>query len=135
MSHETLVYTGFTDGANHHTEIFSPTAWVSYSPFDQLVVSGGAYLWPMTNNMVEYNVVIEILCDVIINGIFYLEFHLDSQQIISYLNGKYQVCDPMLFHHFFCVRLLQRQFIYIVYNHVPRRKNIVTYAYANYVLD
>jgi hypothetical protein len=78
MSMESLVYLGFIDGASHHTRNLTSTAWVIYTPEDLLVSLGGICLGPSMNNVAEYNVVIEILRDVISHGILSLEVCPDS---------------------------------------------------------
>jgi len=66
------------DGTIRHTQNLASAAWMIYTPTSQLVVSGGACLGPATNNVAKYSVVIELLHDVILNEILYLEVHLDS---------------------------------------------------------
>jgi ribonuclease HI len=78
MSMKSSVYLGFTDGASHHTWNLDSAAWVVYSPEGLLVSSGGVCLGPSMNNVVEYSIVIELLCDAISHGIHSLEVHLDS---------------------------------------------------------
>jgi hypothetical protein len=51
------------------------------------------------------------------------------------VNGRYRVRDHMLLCHFLWVRILERQFDFITYFHIPISSNHVSYAYANYVLD
>ena len=85
--------------------------------------------------MLLNSVVIEILCDSISHGIHSLEVRLDSQLVISQLNGLYRIRDPTLLRRFLHVRLLKRQFENITYIHVPRVFNQVVDSYANYVLD
>jgi ribonuclease HI len=46
------------------------------------VSSGGIRLEPSTNNVAEYNVVIELLCDAISHGVQSLEVLLESQLVI-----------------------------------------------------
>jgi hypothetical protein len=75
---ESLVYLGFIDEANRHTQNLASVAWVIYSSEGLLVSSGGVCLGPSIDNVVEYSVVIEILHDVISHGIHSLEVHLDS---------------------------------------------------------
>jgi ribonuclease HI len=135
MSTESLVYVGFADGASHHTQNLASTAWVIYSSEGLLVSSGGVCLGPSTNNVVEYSIVIELLRDAISHGIRSIEVHLDSQLVVRQLNGRYHVRDPTLLHRFLRVRLLERQFDFITYFHIPRSSNHVSDAYANYVLD
>jgi hypothetical protein len=60
MSMESLVFLGFVGGVSHHTWKLASTTWFIYSPKVQLVSSGGVFLGPSTNNVVEYSVVIEI---------------------------------------------------------------------------
>jgi ribonuclease HI len=135
MSMESSVYLGFTDGASRHTQNLASAAWVVYSPEGLLVSSGGICLGPSTNNVAEYSIVIELLHDAISHGIRSLEVRLDSQLVVRQLNDHYRVRDPTLLRRFLRVRLLERQFDFITYYHIPRSSNHVSDAYANFVLD
>ena len=92
-------------------------------------------MWPYSNNVVEYSVVIMLLRDAISHGILSLEVCLDLELVVSQLNGLYHVRDLMLLRRFLCVILLERQFDNITYIHIPRINNQVANSYANYVLD
>ena len=94
MSSEWFI--GFGDCANRHTCNLVSTTGVIYASSRQLVSSGGAFLGPVTNNMVEYIAVIEILWDAMLRGITLLEVRLDSHLVVSRLNGDYQVRHPTL---------------------------------------
>ena len=96
---------------------------------------GGACLGPASNNVAEYRDVIELLWDALSHGITQLEVHLDSQLVVSQLNRAYQVWNPILLRQFMQVRLLERNFEFIIFNHIPRNQNSSTDAYANYILD
>jgi len=98
---KSLIYLGFVDGASHHTWNFTSSACVVYSPKGLLVSSGGACLWPSTNNVAEYIAIIELLCDA---SILSLKVHLDSQLVVCQWNGRYRVCDPNLHRRFLRVR-------------------------------
>jgi hypothetical protein len=65
ISTEYLVFLGFIDGASRHTQNMASTSWVIYSPKGQLVSLGGICLEPSTNNVAEYSIVIELMCDAI----------------------------------------------------------------------
>ena len=80
---------GFTDGASHHTCNLALVAWFIYSPSEQLVASGGTFLGPASNNVVEYRAVIELLCNALSRGITQLEVRMDSQLVVSQLNRAY----------------------------------------------
>ena len=135
MSRESSTYIGFADGASCHTQHSASATWVIYTPMGQVMSSGGLCLWPSSNNVDEYSVVIELLQDAISHGILSLEVRLDSELVVSRLNGLYHVRDPTLLRKFLRVRLLERQFENITYIHVSRIFNQVADAYANYVLD
>ena len=101
----------------------------------QVLSSGGVCLRPSSNNVAEYNTIIELLRDAILHGILSLKLRLDSELVVSQLNGLYHVRDPTLLRRFLRVRLLERQFESITYIHIPRNYNQVADSYANYMLD
>ena len=101
----------------------------------QVLSSRGVCLRPSSNNVAKYNVVIELLWDSISHGVLSLEVRLDSELVVSHLNGLYHVRDPTLLRIFLRVRLLERQFENITYIHIPRNYNQIADSYANYVLD
>ena len=90
---------------------------------------------PATNSVAEYMTVIELLWDALSHGITRLEVRLDSQLVVSQLNGAYQVRNHTLLRQFLQVRLLERNFDYISFNKIPRNENTITDAYVNYTLD
>ena len=87
------------------------------------------------NNVAEYSVVIEILHNAISHGILSLEVLMDSHLVVCQFNDTYRVRDPMLLWRFLQVWLLEWQFDFITYHHIPRISNYVSDAYANFVLD
>ena len=104
---ESSAYIGFVDGASRHTQNSASAAWVIYTPTCQVLSSGGICLRPSWNNVDEYSAVIELLRDAISHGVLSLEVSLDSQLVISHLNGLYCIRDPTLLQRFLCVRLLE----------------------------
>ena len=132
---ESFVYIGFADGASRLTQNLALAAWVIYTRTGQVLSSRGICLRPSSNNVAEYSVVIDLLHDSISHGVHSLEVSLDSQLVVSQLNGLYHIRDPTLLQIFLRVRLLERQFESITYIHVPIIFNQVADSYANYVLD
>ena len=57
--------------------------------------------------------VIELLWDVTLRGITHLEGRLESQLVVSQLNGDYQVRNLNLLHNFLRVGLLERFFFFL----------------------
>ena len=96
MMSESVVYTGFVDGASRHTLNLTSAAWVIYKPSGQLFISASTCLGPSTNNITEYSAIIELLLDAISHGIQHLVVCLDSQLAMLQLNGKYRVCDSFI---------------------------------------
>ena len=107
---EYSTYIGFADGVSRHTQHSASTAWVIYTPMGQVLSSGGICLWPSSNNVAEYSAIIELLWDAISHGVLSLEVRLDSDLVVSQLNGLYHVRDPTLLRRFLRLRLLERQF-------------------------
>ena len=112
MSFECFV--GFADGASHHTCNLALAAWIIYSPSGQLVSLGGACLGPASNNVAKYKDVIKLLWDTLSHGITHLEVRLYSELVVSQLNQAYQVRNPILLRQFIQVRLLERNFEWIL---------------------
>ena len=79
MSMESSIYIGFADGAIRHTQHSTSTAWVIYTPKGQVLSSGGVCLWPSSNNVAKYSVIIELLWDAISHFVLSLKVHLDSE--------------------------------------------------------
>ena len=135
MTSESIGYTGFVDGASHHTLNLASAAWVIYEPSGQLLSSSSTCLGPTTNNIFEYSAIIELLLDAISHEIQYLVVRLDSQLAVLQLNGKYQVRDSFILRKYLRVKLLERQFQFITYVHVPRSENQLADSLANFSLD
>ena len=83
MSSEFEVYVGFAGDAIWHTKRLASIAWVIFTPCGQLLSFGGIFLRKTTNNVVEYSVVIELLCDALSHGISHLWVYLDAQLVMS----------------------------------------------------
>src|SRR3984957_15351131 len=135
MSRDSEVFVGYADCASQHTQRLTSTAWVIFTPQGQLLSSEVICLGDTTNNVAEYSAVIELLRDAFSLGISRLWVYLDAQLVVSQLNRIYRVHDPTLHRRFLRVRLLERNFDYITYFHVPRSLNQITDTLANHILD
>jgi len=87
------------------------------------------------NNNADYSAVIELLSRAISFGIHRLIVRLDSQLILLHLNGVYSIRSTAMLRIILQVHLLEREFDYIEYQHIPRCLNTLTFALANYALD
>jgi len=116
-------YLGFADGASHSMWNIASAAWVLFYPSHRLVESGGICLGPTTIDVTEYSSVIALLGAASVLGISRLVVYMDSQLVVSQLNRVYQVRDSVLLRKVLRVRLLERQFEFITYIHIPREFN------------
>ena len=128
-------YVGFADGACRSTRNLSSAAWVIYDPHGELIDLQGVCLGRTTNNVAEYCIVIELLVEAINLGIRTLVVNLDSQLVVHQLNEQYSVRDHRILRLYLRVRLLERNFDFITYQHIPRQLNTLSDALANHVLD
>jgi ribonuclease HI len=135
MSESSLPNIGFTDGASRSTRNLSSAAWAIYAPTNELVSLRGVCLSRATNNIAEYSAVIELLVDVISLGIHHLVVRLESHLVVLQLSNIYSIRSPTLLRVYLRIRLFERYFDHIEYQHIPRCLNILTDALANYVLD
>ena len=112
-------YIGFADGACRSTRNLSSAAWVIYDPHGELIDLQGVCLGRTTNNVAEYCAVIELLTKAINLGIRALVVNLDSQLVVLQLNRRYSVRDHHILRLYLRVRLLERNFEFITYQHIP----------------
>jgi ribonuclease HI len=135
MSEYFLPYIGFADGASHSTRNLASAAWEIYVPTNELISLRGVCLGRATNNIAEYSVVIELFVDAISLGIRHLVVRLDLQLVVLQLSNVYSIRSPTLLRVYLQIRLLERHFDHIEYQHIPQCLNTLTDALANYVLD
>jgi ribonuclease HI len=135
MSEFSSPHIGFADGASRSTQNLASAAWAIYAPTSELISLRGVCLGRATNNIAEYSIIIELLIDAISLGIRHLVIRLDSQLVVLQLSNVYAIRSPTLLRVYLRIRLLERYFDYIEYQHIPRCLNTLTDALANYVLD
>lgn len=131
MSTLPQTYIGFADGASRSTWNLSSAAWVIFSPTYELVSIHGICLGRTTNNIAENNVVIELLSNTISFGILRLIIRLHSKLIVLHLNNVYSVRSTTMLRMFLWVHLLERDFDYIEYQHIPICLNTLTNSLVN----
>ncbi len=102
----------------------------------KLLKEGAGYIGKTTNNVAEYTAVVEALnwlkkekpkAD--------LTFFLDSQLVVSQLNGIFKVKDAKIRELVLKVRELESAFNKIMYYHIPREENKDADRLVNRALD
>ena len=130
-----MVFYGFVDGACHHTLNLASTAWVLYSPDQNLVSSGAVCIGPTTNNIVEYQTVIGLLNEATSRDIHDLVVFMDSQLVVCHLNHVYTIMNRTLLCLFQRVLLLERYFDSITDRNISRSDNMIVDSLENYIRD
>ena len=115
-----LAYIGYMDGASRHTWHIASAAWVIYTHESELFCSEGVFLGTTTNNIAEYMSVISLLNEASSWDISNLVVRLYSQLVIMQLKNHYHIRNPIFLCHYLRVRLLERQFEFIKYEHIPQ---------------
>ena len=72
----------YADGASRSTRNLPSATWAIFAPNGELVSLQGICISQSTNNIVEYNTVIELLFDVISHGIYCIFIKGDSQPVV-----------------------------------------------------
>lgn len=96
-------YVGFSDGSCRSTQNLSFIAWALFAHDGELIDLQGKCLGRTTNNIVEYNAVIELLSNAVALGIRDLVVKLDSQLVVLLLNNHYSVRKPHILRMYLCV--------------------------------
>jgi ribonuclease HI len=128
-------YFGYVDGASHTYRNITSTAWVIISPTNNIVSYRGIYVDPATNNVAEYSVVIELITKASALGIHHLIVCVISELVVLHLNSTYSIRHPILFQKYLRVRILERLFHFISYEHIPRQLNSLTDSLGNFILN
>jgi ribonuclease HI len=135
MSVSSLPYIGFIDSASHNNHNLAYVSWAIYAPTNELISLHGVCIGCATNNITKYSAIIELLTDIMSLGIHRLVARLNSQLVILQLSNVYSIWSLRLLRVYLRIRLLERHFDYIEYQHIPRCLNTLIDALANYVLD
>ena len=85
MSKSSKPFVGYADGTSRSMQNLSSVAWAIFAPSGELVSFQGICIGRLTNNIAEYNVLIELLSDAISLGIHCVR--LDLQLIVLQLRN------------------------------------------------
>ena len=128
-------FIGFANGSHRYTLNLASTTWVVYSTTSDMVSSMSILLGPSTNNLAEYDAVIGLVMESLDNDVREIRVYLHSELVVQQLNQVYTIRNPLLLYTFRRVRLLERSFEQVTYQHIPRNLNVVEDSLAKYGLD
>ena len=95
----------------------------------------GKYIGKSTNNEAEYKAVLEGLKAAKELKGSEIVFYIDSLLVVSQLNGKFKVKEPRMKNFFNEIKIVEKNFESVKYNHIPREKNYIADKIVNEVLD
>ena len=135
MSESLEPFVGYADGASRSTQNLSSAVWAIFAPNSKLMSFQGICIGRSTNNITEYSMLIKILSDSISFNINRIIIRLDSKLVVLQFTSVYSIRNPMLHCLFIRVRILERHFDFIQYQHIYKNLNTLTDSLANQVLD
>ncbi len=102
---------------------------------EEAIAEEGRTLGEVTNNVAEYEGVIQGLSRCKELGATEVTVRSDSQLLVRQLTGQYKVKAPHLLPMVQKARSLQKAFSKVIYQHVPREENKHADKLANAALD
>lgn len=131
----------FCDGGSRGNPGPAACAFVVFNPSGTIVYQSGQYLGNTTNNLAEYQAVINALQwlrqnDQLSNPVP-VNFYLDSQLVINQLNGLYKIKHPILKLKYLEILKLKKnlKFKIVNFSYLPRSQNYHADALVNETLD
>lgn len=132
----------YSDGGARGNPGPAATGFVVYQD-DQLMAKFGKAIGRATNNVAEYQAVIEALnwlAQHLKGKTFSVDHNIDSQLIVNQLNGLYKIKDAKLRVLILKVKGLEQELrqkfdLEIIYSYIPREKNTAADQLVNQTLD
>jgi len=116
----------FCDGGAYNNPGPAAVGIVFYNNQGKEILKVSKFLGKSTNNQAEYQAV--ILALKIARAKFFpnqIQFFLDSKLIVEQLSGNYKIKNQGLKPLYFQAKKLQLNFPLVLYNYIPREKNIL----------
>lgn len=125
----------FTDGASRGNPGPAAAGVMIKDQEGKVLLKKGQFLGQMTNNEAEYRALLlglELAKDLKPET---LVCSLDSELVVSQINGLYRVKKPHLRRLLLKIRQVERDHPKVIYKLIPREKNTVTDTLANNALN
>ena len=125
----------YTDGGSRGNPGPAATGVVILDEHGSLVTEFGEYLGVQTNNVAEYQAMIQGLQEAKKRGATSVACYADSRLVIEQLKGNWKVKHPNIAPLFFKAWNLLQSFSSVTLSAIPREKNTRADAQVNIVLD
>ena len=129
------IYIIYSDGGSRGNPGPSATGFVIMNAKEEVLTEGGEYIGVTTNNQAEYQAVYAALKKAHEMNIKKIDFRLDSNLVVSQLNGVYKIKNRDLWPIYEKIKDLSEQFDHITFTHVRREFNRLADGLVNKVLD
>jgi len=130
-----LQATLFADGGSRGNPGHAASGAVLVAPDGEVLAEVGTYLGIATNNVAEWNGLVEGLSEARKLGIERLAVRLDSELVVKQPTGEYRVKHPDLMPFHQKAKKLFREFAHVDPKQIPRKQNKLADALVNHVLD
>ncbi len=128
----------YTDGASRGNPGPASYGFVILNAYGKLLYKEGKYLGVTTNNVAEYQAVLESLKYVTKtwnNHKIFVEIFMDSKLVVEQLSGRFKIKSSHLRPVALQIKILSLKLKGVVYSHIPRSQNIEADKMANLALD
>ena len=128
----------YTDGASRGNPGPASYGFVIYDQNQEILYKEGRAIGTTTNNVAEYNGVLEALKYVkkkYKKDVFSIELLADSKLVIEQLLGKYKIKAAHLKPIIVKIQILGIELGGVIYTHIPRSQNAIADSLANKALD
>lgn len=125
----------YSDGGSRGNPGPSASAFVIMDTKEQIIASGGVYLGITTNNQAEYQAVHQALKKAKELNLKEIDFRLDSNLVVSQLNGVYKIKNRDLWPIYQNIKDMTKGFEKISFIHVRRELNHIADKLVNKILD
>jgi len=132
----------FTDGGARGNPGPAAIGFIIKDNYGEVLVELGKFIGRATNNVAEYQAVIEALTWLKNNyqrkelSNYQINFFLDSNLVVNQLNGRFKIKDAKLKNLIIKVRCLEKEINgKIFYHFIPRQKNHHADFLVNQTLD
>jgi len=132
-TYEKLV--GYSDGGSRGNPGPAASGYVLIDTTNSVIAEGGTFLGITTNNIAEYQAVYLALEKAIELGATVVDMRLDSQLIVSQMNGVYRVKSEDLLPIYGRIQDLLKRFDKVTFTHVMREYNTLADGMVNKILD
>jgi ribonuclease HI len=125
----------YADGASRGNPGPAGIGLVILDESGQVIEEYSRYLGETTNNVAEYQALINALTIAKKYVPCSIDIYMDSELVVKQMQGLYRVKNQILMEHFRNVQMLTPAFDKIIFTHIPREQNKLADNLANIAIN